>query len=426
MPTSDRSSVVSDQDELEFHDAVQPANGDKNNNVESQTPVSKGKHVAKSAHSKAEISKATSSSPSRSSAERSSSPQSSSALSIDNTGDNTDDRSGNEHDRDNDNNNDNDNANANGSSSTIDSSNATPNQVKIVIHLRQGRPLVRLRTRKDSPPPVTMIYKCGEMDFKEFCDSLRPYTETVPGWYWPRDGKPYLQPAFWTVQARFEELKPSTFEQSLVKAWRRDVKRMFENTDQAVVNLHLYLKEENEDGSGRERYGSGNSKKSKSNFKRPKSTTNKFVAFVVPNQTTSTAVSSGTTTSSSAPLTIVPTPARPTPTPTPAPAPAPVPTVVLAPIPTSTPALVAAPATREPTATTTATATESRSSSSSSSLSAGGADFRTIRVRINGAVVNMEISMQDIRQALFLNSTLVGESTDDDGEGAPNVKRRKH
>ncbi|KAF9335064.1 hypothetical protein BG006_000929 [Podila minutissima] len=122
-----------------------------------------------------------------------------------------------------------------------------PSQITITLHFRLGVPLQRCRTRKHIPPPVHLSLPFSPPpSFAAFTAMLRTQTKAVPRCHWPPGSHPYLQPAHSCAQFQYVELTPATYVAKLGKAWKNESKRCAASTrgETAAVHVYVYLVEE--------------------------------------------------------------------------------------------------------------------------------------------------------------------------------------
>ncbi|KAG0013919.1 hypothetical protein BGZ81_000766 [Podila clonocystis] len=137
---------------------------------------------------------------------------------------------------------------------TTSTSTATPrpssSQITISLHFRLGVPLQRSRSRKHIPPPVHFdLIFAPPPSFATFMSLLRTQTDTVPRCHWPTGSHAYLQPAHSSSQWQYIELTPGNYVEKLKKAWRNESKRCTLSTkgEQAAAHVYVYLVEEEEE-----------------------------------------------------------------------------------------------------------------------------------------------------------------------------------
>ncbi|KAF9295332.1 hypothetical protein BGZ74_010874 [Mortierella antarctica] len=117
-----------------------------------------------------------------------------------------------------------------------------PSQITITLHFRLGVPLQRCRTRKHIPPPVHLSLPFSPPpSFAAFTAMLRTQTNAVPRCHWPTGSHPYLQPAHSSAQFQYVELTPATYAAKLGKAWKNESKRCAANARGETVAVHVYV-----------------------------------------------------------------------------------------------------------------------------------------------------------------------------------------
>lgn len=70
---------------------------------------------------------------------------------------------------------------------------------------------------------------------------LRTQTNAVPRCHWPPGSHPYLQPAHSSAQFQYVELTPATYVAKLGKAWKNESKRCAANARGETVAVHVYV-----------------------------------------------------------------------------------------------------------------------------------------------------------------------------------------
>ncbi|KAF9169393.1 hypothetical protein BGX21_009433 [Mortierella sp. AD011] len=123
-----------------------------------------------------------------------------------------------------------------------------PENVEIKLHLRKGQPLIRCRSTKDLPDPEGWEHNLENDTFETFCAKIRSRTTGIEGLEWPEDGHPYIQPAHTTPQKRYKELTPQNLSFRLEKAWRLESRRL---SDESKVFVHVYVYLEPSENGGR-------------------------------------------------------------------------------------------------------------------------------------------------------------------------------
>ncbi|KAF9313430.1 hypothetical protein BG003_005208 [Podila horticola] len=125
-------------------------------------------------------------------------------------------------------------------------------QITIALHFRLGVPLQRSRSRKHIPPPIHIPLPFNPPpSFDAFMGLLRTQTDAVPRCHWPTGSRAYLQPAHSSSQWQYLELTPVTFVEKLEKAWRNESKRCMLSIkdEKAAAHVYVYMVEEEDEGS---------------------------------------------------------------------------------------------------------------------------------------------------------------------------------
>lgn len=122
-----------------------------------------------------------------------------------------------------------------------DESIEVPATILIQLHLRKGQPLVRCRSTKDLPNPPPFEYNIKEQSFDHLIHLIRTHLPDVPGRDWPEDARPYLQPAHTTPQKKYREMSDDNYRPRMEKAWRVSYKRVSKEMLRDPVCVHLFI-----------------------------------------------------------------------------------------------------------------------------------------------------------------------------------------
>ncbi|GJJ67931.1 hypothetical protein EMPS_00277 [Entomortierella parvispora] len=122
-----------------------------------------------------------------------------------------------------------------------DESIDVPPVILIQLHLRKGQPLVRCRSTKDLPNPAPFQYNIKEESFDHLIHLIRTHLPEVPGRDWPEDARPYLQPAHTTPQKKYREMSEENYRPRMEKAWRVSYKRVSKEMLRDPVCVHLFI-----------------------------------------------------------------------------------------------------------------------------------------------------------------------------------------
>jgi hypothetical protein len=122
-----------------------------------------------------------------------------------------------------------------------DESIDVPETILIQLHLRKGLPLVRCRSTKDLPNPPPFEYNIQRDPFDHLVHLIRTHLPAVHGREWPEDAHPYLQPAHTTPQKKYKEMVESNYRQKMEKAWRVSFRRSAKEELNEPVCVHLFI-----------------------------------------------------------------------------------------------------------------------------------------------------------------------------------------
>ncbi|CAO3567095.1 unnamed protein product [Mortierella alpina] len=114
--------------------------------------------------------------------------------------------------------------------------------IDIKLHPRKGQPLTHCRAPKDFPGPFDLLLSTEHDSYTTFCSKIRAQlTASLPEYSWPRDTHPYLRPTHSATQTHYKELTDDNFETRMHKAWRTESRRL-DGTDEAVyIHVFAYL-----------------------------------------------------------------------------------------------------------------------------------------------------------------------------------------
>ncbi|KAG0057862.1 hypothetical protein BGZ83_000049 [Gryganskiella cystojenkinii] len=122
-----------------------------------------------------------------------------------------------------------------------DESIEVPDIIQIQLHLRKGVPLVRCRSTKDLPNPPPFEYNIAHDSFDHLLQLVRSHLPVVPGRSWPQESRPYLQPAHTTPQKKYKEMDPEIYKARMEKAWRVSFKRSAKENLSEPVCVHFFI-----------------------------------------------------------------------------------------------------------------------------------------------------------------------------------------
>ncbi|KAF9985439.1 hypothetical protein BGZ75_003000 [Mortierella antarctica] len=112
--------------------------------------------------------------------------------------------------------------------------------INIKLHPRKGLPLTHCRAPKNFPGPFDLILSTEHDSYTAFCSKVRAQLITsLPDFSWPKDAHPYLRPTHSATQSQYKELTEANFELRINKAWRTQSRRL-EGTKE-VLYLHIYV-----------------------------------------------------------------------------------------------------------------------------------------------------------------------------------------
>ncbi|KAK5823668.1 hypothetical protein F5H01DRAFT_376563 [Linnemannia elongata] len=111
-----------------------------------------------------------------------------------------------------------------------------PQTYTIHLHLRSGEPLTQCRLIADLPDPEPWLHAQDDT-YGMLYEIVRARALLNPDYTWRDDSSIYVQPNHHTPQKNFREIREDNFESVLEDAWRAEGRRL---TILADIEVHLY------------------------------------------------------------------------------------------------------------------------------------------------------------------------------------------
>ncbi|KAF9279095.1 hypothetical protein BGZ68_008134 [Mortierella alpina] len=131
--------------------------------------------------------------------------------------------------------------------STTETADATPPPeaaafIHIKLHPRKGLPLTHCRAPKSFPGPFDLTLSMEYESFTEFCNKIRAQlVVSLPEFSWPRGAHPYIRPTHSATQTHYLELTEANFETRINKAWRTESRRLDGTAEEVYIHIFAYL-----------------------------------------------------------------------------------------------------------------------------------------------------------------------------------------
>ncbi|KAF9947919.1 hypothetical protein BGZ72_010153 [Mortierella alpina] len=124
--------------------------------------------------------------------------------------------------------------------------------INIKLHPRKGLPLTHCRAPKSFPGPFDITLSMEHDSYKDFCSRIRTHiTTSLPEFSWPETAHPYIRPTHSATQTHYLELTEANFQARINKAWRTESRRL-DGTEEVYIHVFAYLikAEKEKDGRG--------------------------------------------------------------------------------------------------------------------------------------------------------------------------------
>ncbi|KAF9189961.1 hypothetical protein BGZ51_008689 [Haplosporangium sp. Z 767] len=118
-----------------------------------------------------------------------------------------------------------------------------PDVIRLRIHLRKGQPLNQHRVTRNLPEPVVWEYRSDKDNYQSLCSQVRGYIASLQGLEWPADAQLYLKPSHTSAHFSFIGLNPNNCNDQLIRVWRNEAWRLLRNpnSDDVIINIFVYL-----------------------------------------------------------------------------------------------------------------------------------------------------------------------------------------
>lgn len=128
-------------------------------------------------------------------------------------------------------------------SSSSEEPDTIPNEVTIQLNLRKAPALAaHNRSIANLPDPVPWQHNWERDSFHILCARIRDSLPArLPGVGWPRDALPYVKPTRHATAKLFLEMDEDNFEDRLKQAWRMELRRLGDHSG-IIIHIFAYLK----------------------------------------------------------------------------------------------------------------------------------------------------------------------------------------
>ncbi|KAF9567285.1 hypothetical protein EC968_003265 [Mortierella alpina] len=123
-------------------------------------------------------------------------------------------------------------------SSTPSSTASAPTEIHLVINFRKGEPKTVSRSTINVPAALEVDYLVGIDSLEVITVRINAKLSGQDKVIWTDPGRPYIRPSHSSKHSSFVEASRNNFEALLLKAWRKEMKRLM---DASMVKVHLFV-----------------------------------------------------------------------------------------------------------------------------------------------------------------------------------------